>query len=55
MNYDEACKIAKTGKKLFIPGWNGYCIWDYGNQKLVFKNKDYRTYNIENQNFLQII
>lgn len=43
MNYDEACKEAKLGKQLFIPGWNGYFFWDYGTNSLAFKNKEYRS------------
>lgn len=42
MNYNEAIKIAKSGKTLMLPNFIGYFKWDFGNANLVFFNGDYK-------------
>ena len=42
MTYNEAIKIAKSGKTLILPNFIGYFKWDFGNRVLVFTNGDYR-------------
>ena len=42
MNYEEAIKIAKSGKTLMLPNFIGYFKWDFVNKVLVFTNGDYR-------------
>lgn len=54
MNYEEAIKIAKTGKTLMLPKFIGYFKWSFGNNKLMFENGDYKCpaedLNVKNRN-----
>lgn len=57
MTYLEAVKYAKQGKLLLLPGWQGQFMWDYSNNKLIFKNGDYilnseqlQQFNLDNRN-----
>ena len=42
MTYNEAIKIAKSGKTLMLPNFIGYFKWDFGNKALIFTNGDYK-------------
>ena len=42
MNYEEAIKIAKSGKTLMLPNFIGYFKWEFGNKTLVFINGNYK-------------
>lgn len=42
MKYEEALKIAQSGKTLMLPNFTGYFKWNFGNKELVFTNGDYK-------------
>ena len=42
MNYEEAIKIAKSGKTLMLPNFIGYFKWNYGINDAIFQNGDYK-------------
>lgn len=42
MMYKEMINIAKQGKTCKLPNFEGYFIWDYGMNELIFQNKDYK-------------
>lgn len=52
MNYEEAIKIAKSGKTRMLSNFIGYFKWDYGNNDLMFYNGDFncRAKDLEVQN-----
>ena len=42
MTYLEASKIAKNGRIVKLPNFEGYFKWDYAQNKLIFLNKDFK-------------
>lgn len=42
MNYDEIILIAKQGKTCLLPKYDGYFVWDYYNECLMFHNGDFK-------------
>lgn len=45
MTYEEIIPIAKKGKLIKLPYWNGYFKWNYQFNKLEFINNDYRSFD----------
>ena len=41
MTYEEILPIAKKGKLIKLPYWDGYFKWDYANKELYFVDGDY--------------
>ena len=44
MTYEEIITIAKKGKLIKLPYWDGYFKWNYEFDKLEFINNDYRSF-----------
>ena len=42
MNDQESIKIAKQGKTIMLPNFIGYFKWNFGNNTLVFTNRDFK-------------
>lgn len=45
MTYEEILPIAKKGKLIKLPYWDGYFKWNYQFNKLEFINNDYRSFD----------
>ena len=45
MTYEEIIPIAKKGKLIKLPYWDGYFKWNYQFNKLEFINNDYRSFD----------
>ena len=45
MTYEEILPIAKKGKLIKLPYWDGYFKWNYQFNKLEFVNNDYRSFD----------
>lgn len=45
MTYEQIIPIAKKGKLIKLPYWNGYFKWNYQFNKLEFVNNDYRSFD----------
>lgn len=45
MTYEQIIPIAKKGKLIKLPYWNGYFKWNYQFNKLEFINNDYRSFD----------
>lgn len=47
MTYKEVEIELKNGKVGILPKYEGYFYWDFYLQKPYMKNKDYKTYNLD--------
>lgn len=41
MTYEEILSIARQGKLIKLPNFEGLFGWDYGKERLIFTNKDF--------------
>lgn len=51
MTYSEIKPIAKSGKLIMLPNFEGIFKYDYGTQDIIFINKDFQC-NAENLDIL---
>lgn len=42
MTYKEIIQLAKQGKTIKLENFEGYFKWNYGTDKLIFYNKDFK-------------
>lgn len=42
MTYQEILPIAKQGYLVRLPNFIGFFKWDYGKEKLIFTNEDFK-------------
>lgn len=41
MTYSEIIPIARQGKLIKLPNFEGIFKWDYGKERLIFNNRDF--------------